>query len=220
MQTSHFCAGDLNKAKVLVIGHDPRLQGSNTLAGSAFFADYYFKPIPVQRSEYAKYKLAEAVFSYICYLTSYKYSSDQIVLTNLCNDALPHAPMGKTVYIPEEKARQGISQIHNILNRSDIEVIFAMSIQSNYWLQKLGFYPAVDEFIFKTEPRAKGVDSELPYYEPVVRGKAFTLICGKQYITNEGRSVFPILHIKNWPLRGSFTKAYAKSYEACVNTLK
>jgi len=34
--------GDITKAKVLIIGHDPRLQQSDTMAGFCFFADYYF----------------------------------------------------------------------------------------------------------------------------------------------------------------------------------
>ena len=219
MQTAYFCADDLTKAKVLVIGHDPRLQVSNTLASTAFFANYYFKPIPIQRSERAKYKLAEAVFSYICYLTSYKYSADQIVLTNLCNIALPHAPKGKTVLIPEERAQQGISEIHDILGKSDVEVILAMSLQVNYWLQKLGFYTAVSEFLSDAKPKPKGVNNEPPYYDPA-RGRAFTLICGKQFITKDNRSVFPILHVKQWPMKGPIAKAYTKSLEACVNALK
>lgn len=221
MQTAYFCAGDIKKAKVLVIGHDPRLQKANTLAGNAFFADYYFRPIPTQRSERAKYELAEAVFSYISYLTSNKYSADQIVLTNLCNSALPHAPKGRIVFIPEEKARQGINEIHDILNGSDIEIIFAMSLQVNYWLQRLGFYPAVDEFLSEAEPKKGGMTSEPPYYESTRgRVKPFTRICGKQYLTSDRRRLFPILHVKNWPLQGSFAKTYGKSIEACVNALK
>jgi hypothetical protein len=219
MQTAHFCAGDVNKARVLVIGHDPRLRVAKTIAGNAFFADYYFKPIPTQGSERAKYNLAAAVYSYTGYLVSHKYSADQIVLTNLCNVALPHAPKGKTVYIPEEKAQQGISEIDAILAKSDIEVIFAMSLQVNYWLQRLGFYPAVSEFLSDAEPKPKGVNNEPPYYG-TARSRAFTLICGKRFITNDQRSVFPILHVKQWPLRGSMAKAYTKSLEACVNALK
>ena len=157
---------------------------------------------PPKEVNSAKYKLAEAVFSYIGYLTSYKYSADQIVLTNLCNFALPHAPKGKIVFIPEEKARQGINEINDMLRGGNIEVIFAMSLQVNYWLQKLGFYPAVDEFLSDAEPKKRGMSNEPPYYDPT-KGKAFTLICGKQYITNDRQSVFPILHVKNWPSAGS-----------------
>ncbi len=219
MQTSHFCPGDLSSAKILVIGHDPRLQQSNTLAGNAFFGDYYFQAIPTQRSERAKYKLAEAVYGYVGYLTSYRYPVDQIILTNLCNEALPHAPKGRTVYIPEDKARLGICAIQDILSQSQVKVIFAMSEQVNYWLQKLQFYPAVEEFLSGAEPKAKGVRYELPYYE-ATRGRAFLSICGKQYFTPDKRSVFPILHIKNWPMRGPIAKAYGKSYETCTNALK
>ena len=93
-----------------------------------------------------------------------------------------------------------------------------MSLQVNYWLQKLGFYPPVDEFLSDAEPKKRGVSNEPPYYDPT-RGRAFTLICGKQYITNDRQSIFPILHVKNWPLRDPYAKAYTKSLEACVNAL-
>ncbi|MBN1545152.1 MAG: hypothetical protein JW902_00670 [Syntrophaceae bacterium] len=219
LPTAPFCSGDPKKAKVLVIGHDPRLQDSHTLAGYALFGDYYFKPVPTRKNELAKYQLAEAVYSYIGHLTSNKYSPTQIVLTNLCNDALPHAPQGKTVYIPEKKARQGIDEIREILNGSSIELIFAMSLQVNYWLQQLGFYPAVDEFLSSAKPKERGVTNKPPYYNPT-RGRAFTLICGKQYQTTDQRIVVPILHVKNWLLRGSFAKAYAESMEACIKALK
>ena len=218
MPTAPFCSGDPQKAKVLVIGHDPRLREAQILANHAFFADYYFKPIPTRINERAKYNLAEAVFNYIGHLTSYKYCADRIVLTNLCNEGLPRTPRG-TVYIPEEKAIQGISEIRNILNGSDIEIIFAMSAQVNYWLQKLGFYPAVDKYISAAEPKKRGVINEPPYYVQTL-AKAFIMICGKRYHTGDDRIVVPILHVRNWPLRGPFARAYAKSVEACINALK
>ena len=219
MKTTHFCAGNIKNARVLVIGHDPRLQKSHALASNAFFADYYFKPIPTHGSERAKYDLAAAVYSYIGYLTSHKYSADQLVLTNLCNVALPHAPKGKTVFIPEQQARAGITEINEILATSEVEIIFAMSQQVNYWLQKLEFCPSVKEFLTDAEPKQKGVKNNPQFYEPA-KGRAFTLICGKQFITNDHRKLFPILHVKNWPLRGAFVKAYTKAIEQCVNTLK
>lgn len=219
MQPDMFCAGDARKAKVLVVGHDPRLQETDTLAAKALFGDYYFKAIPTRGNELAKYKLAEAVYGYVGYLTSYKYTARQIALTNLCNEGLPHAPRGKTVYIPEDRALKGIREMKDILSGSDIEVIFAMSAQVNYWLQKLEFYPAVGEYVAAAEPLAKGVEHNPPYYEQR-RGRAFTLICGNRYLTKDQRSIFPILHVKNWPLRGGFVAAYKKSYETCINALK
>ena len=64
MITQPFCAGDISRAKVLVIGHDPRLQKTDTQAGYAFFADYFYHAIPLKKSERAKYQLAEAMFGY------------------------------------------------------------------------------------------------------------------------------------------------------------
>jgi hypothetical protein len=218
MQTKPFCAGDLSKARVLVIGHDPRLQESDAQAEYAFFADYFFKPIPTRKSEMAKYRLAEAAFSYIGHLISYQYPADRLVLTNLCNVGLPHAPAGKTVLIPEQEAQAGVNTIHNLLNQSNVEIIFAMSAQVNYWLQKLDFYPSVADFLDKAGPRSRGINNMPPYYEPQ-GGRAFQLICGRCYAEGN-RKVIPVLHVKNWPLRAAFARAYGKAYENCINQLR
>lgn len=53
------------EAKALLVGHDPRLQNSNTIANYALFADYYFKPISNIQSEKRKYGLAKSSFEYI-----------------------------------------------------------------------------------------------------------------------------------------------------------
>lgn len=217
MQTVPFCAGSLDQARVLVVGHDPRLQSSDTQAEYAFFADYLFKPRPQKSSEAAKYNLAEATFKYIRYLTSQRYTDDQIVLTNLCNSGLPHAPKGKTVLIPPNQAQAGINAIDDILNQSQIEVIFVMSQQVNYWLQALGFYPPVAEYLRLSEPKRRGLTNVPPYYEPQ-HGKAFQLICGRCF-KKDTRSVVPILHIKNWPLRGALKEAYRHVYDDWIDRL-
>ena len=54
--------GNTEKAKILVIGHDPGLQRSSTIADYCFFADYYFRPKPSHASELSKYKLDESLF--------------------------------------------------------------------------------------------------------------------------------------------------------------
>ena len=118
MQTKPFCAGGLDKARVLVIGHDPRLQTSDTQAECAFFADYFFGPKPSRSNEAAKYRLAEAAFHYIGQLTGNRYPADQLALTNLCNRGLPHAPAGKTVLIPAQEAQTGIQAVNGILGQS------------------------------------------------------------------------------------------------------
>jgi hypothetical protein len=64
-----------------------------------------------------------------------------------------------------------------------------------------------------SKPKQRGIDNKPAYYEPF-RNRAFTLICGKQYKVNEGQQiVIPILHPKNFPLRGRFIATYGKSYE-------
>ncbi len=138
-RTLPFCSGGLSSAKVLVIGHDPRLRHSDTVASYALFADYFFRPVPRKASEKAKYQLAEALFSYVGILTCFHYPAYQIAVTNLCNNALPHAPKGKTVLIPQEEAADGLAEIEDILSNSNIELVFPMSLQVNHWLQQLVF---------------------------------------------------------------------------------
>ncbi|MBN2103500.1 hypothetical protein JW835_05610 [bacterium] len=208
-----------DNARVLVIGHDPRLQKSDTFARYAFFADYFFKPIPTSQSERAKYNLAASIFSCIGYLTSYQIKVDEISITNLCNCACDHAPKGKTVLIPEEKAIQGLEEIRAILNNSNIEIIFSMSQQVNYWLQKLGFCSTDEDFLKEAELKEKGLRHDPPYYE-ANKGRAFTRICGEEFSADNQYKLFPILHVKNWPLKGPFKKAYEKGYINCVNSLK
>jgi len=36
----------ISEAKLLLIGHDPRFQESDTISEYSLFADYYFKPEP------------------------------------------------------------------------------------------------------------------------------------------------------------------------------
>ena len=216
-ETKVFCSGDISKGRVLVIGHDPRLQRSGTIAEYCFFADYFFRPKPTKKSELSKYKLAESLFSYIRYLTSNRYTDDELIITNLCNRELKHAPKGKTVLIPEEYAKKGIADIENILKSCrQIEIIFAMSQQVNYWLQKLGLYSSTENYISQSEPKkdkaARG------YYEP--KGTSpFLEICGNKYFVNK-IPLFPVLHVKQFPLKGNIKKNYEPAYTRCINLIK
>ena len=218
MHTKPLCVGELVNARMLVIGHDPWLQRSNTQAEYAFFGDYFFRAIPGQASERAKYQLAERVFGYVAYLTSHRYTADQIVLTNLCNKMLPRPPARHTVLIPEQEARAGIAAFRDILSHSQVELIFALSEQVNYWLQRLAFYEAVPDFLRRAEPASRGLANEPPYYAPKQVG-AFQLICGQRYTVGAAQ-LCPILHVKNWPLRGRFKRAYGQAYEGLINALK
>jgi len=218
-RTLPFCSGDISNAKVMVIGHDPRLRRSDTVATYALFADYFFRPVPIKASEKAKYQLAEALFSYIGILTCFHYPAYQIAVTNLCNNALPHAPKGKTVLIPQEEAAVGLAEIEDILSNSNIELVFPMSLQVNYWLQQLVFFSGPEEFLQAAQPTHRGVESKPPYYQPSA-ARAFTLVCGHRFKTRDGRDVYPVLHVKNWPLREPFKRAYKDAYLLCINQIK
>lgn len=208
--------GNPSVSKVLVIGHDPRLQESSTLAEFAFFADYYFKKVPKGRRELAKYNLASSVFQYVAWLTSHKYRSTEVLVTNLCNVGLPRTTKNSTVLIPEVDANRGLGEITSILNAGKFEVIFAMSQQVNYWLHRLSFCNVNKDFLSSAAPRqaaaAKGA------YSPR-ETSAFTKICGRRHEAI-GVPLYPILHVKQYPLRGNLKKAYESRLVQVVNDLK
>ena len=202
------------KAKVLLIGHDPRLPKSDALAEYCLFANYYFNPKPLDPEERRKYRLAETAFKHIAYVTYDKIKPDEVYMTNLCNEALDRAPENKTIYVPPEKAKRGIDNIRRILaENSSIQFLFPMSLQVNYWLQKLDFYRSDHDFLTNSEPKQRGLNSNPAYYEPLKSG-TFKHVCGNHYKLTEGQQmVIPILHLKNFPLRGKFLSAYKDSYE-------
>jgi len=202
--------------RVLVIGHDRRLHKSDTIAKYPFFADYFFRPIPRHGSELAKYRLAESLFSYVGWLTSYVFSANEVVITNLCNKTLKHAPPGRTVLIPDECAKEGLDNIRRILKRSRIEVILAMSEQVNYWLQKLQFYSSGDDYLGQSEPKSQA--AEQGYYEPV--GKSpFLHICGNRYLA-DGIPLFPVLHVQQYRLGRHKKGKYENACRNCIDSIK
>jgi hypothetical protein len=211
--------GDIRSAKIMIIGHDARLQTSDTLAEYAFFLNYFFNPLPSTPQERAKYNLAKSVLSYISELVSYHYKADEFFITNLCNAELPHAPQNKTVLIPEKKALKGYNDILDIMKRTRIEIIFAMSLQVNYWLQKFGLYTTDRKFLKYAEPKSIGLISDTPYYSPP-KSSVFKDICGNIYDTKHGSKIIPILHVKNWPLKGKFKTNYENNYIQCIYSLK
>jgi hypothetical protein len=206
--------GDPARASVLLIGHDPRLQQSDTVAPYSLFADYHFRPKPTKGSESAKYDLAAAVFGMVGWLTGDGVRADEVVVTNLCNQTLPHAPKGRTVLIPEAQAACGIAELHSLLSGSSIRVIIAMSQQVNYWLQLLGFCAANPAFLEAAQPSASGVANDLPFYQQRKPG-AFTIVCGRRHEGPGGVPVFPVVHVKSWPLEGPFLNAYGLAHESC-----
>lgn len=205
--------GNIKKAKVLVIGHDPRLKLSDDIAEYCFYADYKFKADIKDKKDKRKKEFSKAVYDYIFELTNNKYNVDEIYFTNLCNDELPHAPKKKTVYIPIDKAKEGIKRIKDILNNSDIEFIFAMSLQVNYWLQELGFYSSNNEFLKNTIICDKGKLSINPYFKTIKSG-TFKEICGNIYTVDGSKAkIIPILHVTQYPLRSFMKNHYGESLE-------
>ena len=210
--------GDPKTAKILVIGHDPGLQRSQTIAEYCFFADYYFKPKPRQANERAKYDLAASLFSCIRDLTAGQFSDKEVLITNLCNEEVLPSPSGKSNYIPRDMAEKGLKTIRELLVASSVKLILPMSQQVNYWLQKLGFYSTNTKFLENSEPQLSSIGSEQPYYQPR-ETKAFKEICGKKYIADGKYYLFPILHIKSYPLKGNFL-TYEENYRDCKKDIK
>lgn len=199
--------------RALLIGHDPRLQNSETQAEYVLYANYFFDNTIKDRVFKNKYGLAVSAFNQITHITNGRIKPEEVYITNLCNSTLPHAPKSKTVYIPEDKAIAGVENIKKIIEENQsIEYIFAMSLQVNYWLQKLGLYQSCTEFVVESIPKTVGIQSNPPYYEPM--GKSpFLLICGNQYQVIGGvQTVIPILHAKCFPLNKQF-RAYEPAYE-------
>ena len=95
--------GDLSRATILVIGHDLRLQDSDAEAEVTLFMDYLLRPKPAQPSKARKYELAQAVVHYVAALAGREVHLEELYVTNLCNEFLPHAPAGSTVYIRMRK---------------------------------------------------------------------------------------------------------------------
>jgi len=210
--------GNPEKAKILVIGHDPGLQNSPTIADYCLFADYHFRPQPSQKREQAKYQLAQKMYDCIKELTSGRDSDDDVLVTNLCNEVLTPSPPNKINYIPLGKAKEGLKAIRVLLKNSDITLIFPMSQQVNYWLQKLGFYGTNTAFVEKSEPKKIGVNNKPPYYAPSKSG-AFKEICGNKYLVNNQYYLFPILHVKSYPLEDNLLTTYGENYTNCVREI-
>ncbi len=210
----------LKTAKALIIGHDPRLQKSETIAECALFTNYYFNSVPNKSSEKRKYGLAKKTINQILFLTNNKIDPNEIYVTNLCSNSLPHAPKGKTVLIPECEAIEGLKHIENILfENPSIEYIFPMSLQVNYWLQKLEFYNSDNGFLEKSQPKQIGIINDPPYYCPL-KTRTFLLVCGNAYKTKNGNHiVIPTLHSKCYPLPKNFV-AYQECYDKTIDYFK
>ena len=153
-------------------------------------------------------------------LSEFKYNIDKVYVTWLCNDTLPRQAKGKRTIIPEPMESKGVEHIKWVLQQNpEIEVIFALSQQTNYWLQKSGFAEADEEFLKAAEPRRTGLQDIMPYYQPV-NPKVFNDICAKLRYVNEYRiKLFPLLPMRDYPLRGDNAERFEKAYKAISEQL-
>ncbi|MEG2574021.1 MAG: hypothetical protein RSA44_05095, partial [Bacteroides sp.] len=120
-------------AKVLIIGEDSNLQWSGKVPEVVMFADYYFRPFPIDHGERSRNVESQNLFKYLIELTDNKIDADEMYFTNLCNDDVEPAPKGKRVLIPEAKAVKGLDHIEWILSQNPtIKYVLAMSLQTNY----------------------------------------------------------------------------------------
>lgn len=124
--------GALDRATILLIGHDPRLQRSDAEAEVALFMNYLLRPKPGQRSEARKYELAQAVLHYVAELAGREVRLEELFVTNLCNEFLPHAPAGATVLIPDAQAQRGVQEIARTVAAGRFRVVLPMSQQVFY----------------------------------------------------------------------------------------
>jgi len=207
-------------AKVLVVGEDSNLQWSDTVTKVAMFADYFFKEFPEDHGERSRNVESQDLFRHISFVTNNKIKNTEIYITNLCNDYLTPPAKGKRVLITEDKATEGLKHIELILKENPtIKYVLIMSLQSNYWLQKLGFYGDNNEtFLHEAQARKKGLeDVFFPFYQPV-NGKSFRKIIGNIYdAKNHTVKVIPILAHHNFPLSEKDEKLFGKAYDKLQN---
>jgi hypothetical protein len=193
--------GDPETAKIMVIGHDPRLQRTQTQADVAFFMDYLKDVAPGSRSEASKYGLAKALWDYVADLAGGPVALSTLYVTNLCNEFLEHIPGSGTVLIPDEKARQGVEAIARTIASGSFSLILPMAVQPFYHLCQLGFLDEDSEVIkaFIAGARADPGKAARGIY--VQGGRApFLAVCGRRF-HHRGVPVIPVVHVKQWPLK-------------------
>ncbi|MFI3280323.1 MAG: hypothetical protein R3Y55_07390 [Rikenellaceae bacterium] len=204
--------------QVLLIGENSTLQWKDEVLEHAMFLDYYFRHAPYDLGERSRYSEARTIFESLEEMTSGTCRPEQVHGTLLSNDILARPPRGKHIFVPEKQAREGLEHINSLLKRHpSIKYIFVMGLQTNYYLQKFGFYPSGDitkEFIRGAEPRHIGVQSYNQYYQPV-NAKPFRQVCFKRYRATHFPEVevIPILPVKSYPLAGSDLNNFGESFE-------
>jgi hypothetical protein len=207
--------GDPSRATILVIGHDPRLQRSDAKAEFAFFMDTLLHLKPARRSEARKYDLAQAVVDYVAALAGRAVQLEELYVTNLCNEFLPHAGAGETVLIPDAQAQWGVDEITRTVAAGHFRVILPMSQQVLYRLCQYGFVEDRPELVgpFTSGARPDKKAADRGAYR-AVGAAPFLAVCGQRF-RHRSVPVIPIVHVKNWPPKGRFLR-----YEAPMEAAK
>jgi len=214
--------GNVKRAKILVIGHDPRLQRSEAQAQYAFFLDCLEQPIPKPYPERRKYGLASSAVAYIKHLAGRFISLEAIYFTNLCNEFLCHPYGSGTVFIPEDHADRGIDAIEDALSQGSFKVILPMTPQVFYHLVRTGFVADSSEEVisFLRRARASPTASARKAYDPVGRSP-FLTVCGQKYHhRNDLTPVIPVLHVKQWPLNSRMRPHYGCLMEMATRNIR
>ncbi|MFR9504097.1 MAG: hypothetical protein SNH73_06585 [Rikenellaceae bacterium] len=204
--------------QVLLIGENSTLQWKDEVLEHAMFLDYYFNHPPYDLGERSRYSEARTIFESLDDMTNGVCRAEQVHGTLLSNDILARPPRGKHLLVPEEAAREGLGHINDVIRRyPTIKYIFIMGLQSNYYLQKFGFYSCgelTESFIRGAEPRRVGLNSYNPYYQPV-NAKPFREICFKRYRATQYPEieVIPILPVKSYPLAGVDLINFGANYQ-------
>ena len=218
-------SGNIDKARILVIGHDPRLKRSDAQAQYAFFLNYLKEPRPTCPAERRKYDFASSVVSYIRYLGGPSVSLEDMFFTNLCNEFLELPTFGGTVLITDDVAERGTQAIEDILSSGSFKVILSMAPQVLYHLVRLGFVANPDEnflaFLRAARPSPAAVDRKA--YVPI-GASPFLMVCGRKYYhRGDGVPLIPVLHVKQWPLNkrmephyGSLMRIATTNTRACL----
>lgn len=210
MKTKEWAS--VTEPNTLLIGESSMLQWSDQIIDYVMFLDYYFRPKPYDLGERSRYAEAKNIFEMMQTLTGGECRPQNLYATNLTYDMIPRPPKGKRLLITSEQAKKGIKDIEKILrDNPTITTVFAMDMQTNYYLQLLGFCQADPEYLRGAEPRRIGINEG--YYQPV-DGKVFRKICCKKFNINCNNStLIPILHPKEYPLRGENVEIYRELYE-------
>lgn len=213
--------GAVTTPKILLIGENATLQWSDEIIPHVMFLDYFFDAKPTDLGERSRFTEAKLIFEHIGKLTAGWCTPQCVYATNLSLDLHTRGPKGKHLLIPEKYAIEGVERIRKILTENPtIEYVFAMGMQVNYYLQKLGFYEGTEQFIHGAQPRTIGLTNKPPYYQPV-DGKVFHEACGTIFnISRSNVKVIPILPAKDYPLSPENMEKYGDHYIAVQDFFK